>query len=222
MLSRGTVHSIGGKEIGCCWSDPSCSIAAVPGPALTLTLSRGQPTVTERPHCESFNRLTVASLKITETQVPGSTVAVAETVVDETAKRRNVLHLCLKLLPLLQVFTGPVQLIFAYKAQYKVFSTAVLAWPYSTTVLASGKWPEQAEVRNGRKRRETPTKRRKRRETPTKRRNEFETTKRRFRENAVAPLQPLQATVQAQAFANQALYRPSISKPLKQYRTVQA
>ena len=56
MLSRGTVHSIGDKEIGCCWSDPSCSIAAVPGPALTLTFSRGQPTVTDRPHCESFNR----------------------------------------------------------------------------------------------------------------------------------------------------------------------
>ena len=50
MLSRGTVHSIGGKEIGCC-----CSITAVPGPALTLTLSRGQPTVNDRPHCESFN-----------------------------------------------------------------------------------------------------------------------------------------------------------------------
>ena len=55
MLSRGNVHSIGGKEIGCCWSDPSCSITAVPGPALTLTFSRGQPTVTDRPHCESFN-----------------------------------------------------------------------------------------------------------------------------------------------------------------------
>ena len=212
MLSRGTVHSIGGKEIGCCWSDPSCSTAAVPGPALTLTLSRGQPTVTDRPHCESFNRLTVASLKTTEAQVPGSTGA------KRPSTKRTPNAAPLKLLPLLQVFTGPVQPLFANEAQYKLFSTAVLAWQ-----VASGKWQARTSGRSeARKGDETPTKLRKC-ETTTKRRNEFETTKRRRkRENTVAPLQPLQATVQAQAFANQALYRPSISKPLKQYRTVQA
>ena len=49
----GTVHSIGGKGTSCCWSDPSCTIAAVPGPALDpQPFSRGKPTVTDRPHCD--------------------------------------------------------------------------------------------------------------------------------------------------------------------------
>ena len=56
MCSQGTVHSIGGKGTGCCWSDPSCTIAAVPGPALDpQAFSRGKSTVTDRPHCESCN-----------------------------------------------------------------------------------------------------------------------------------------------------------------------
>ena len=219
MLSWGTVHSIGGKEIGCCWSDPSCSITAVPGPALTLTFSRGQPTVTDRPHCESFNRLTVASLKITETQVPGSTVAVAQA--KRTTKR---LHLCLKLLPLLQgLHHKPLYTHICKQGQYKLFSTAVLAWPYSTTVLASGKWPKQAEVRNN----DETAKRIRNDEAPSKRRKkDIKPHLYAAKRHQAEPLQPLQQGLTPQAYKPlqiiQALYRPSTSKPFKQYRSVQA